>query len=217
MGSDRNKVLLPVAGQPIIAWSLRAFTKHPAIDRVVLVCSSADRRELAEIISTTELRATELIVGGQERADSERAALHYLRDQIDTGSVGVIAIHDGARPFISADLISRSLGALAQHSVVGAVPALSAPALLVGRRESLGPLPPGEVVRVQTPQVFRARPLLRAYDTAATTGFVGTDTSSYIEQCESGSVQVVDGEEQNFKVTFMPDLARAQRLAIDLR
>ncbi|MEO6955441.1 MAG: IspD/TarI family cytidylyltransferase [Antricoccus sp.] len=216
MGADRNKVLLPLLDQPVITWSLRAFGAHPAIDRVLLVGSASDLFELAEIIETSQLGGIELIAGGKERADSERAALDYLRNQIDSETIELIAIHDGARPLVSAALISRAFQALNDRTVVGVVPALAAPALIAGRGHSFGPLPPGEVVRVQTPQVFRARPLLDAYDAAASTGFLGTDTSSYVERC-GGSIKVVAGDQRNLKITFPADLVEAQRLAIDQR
>lgn len=216
MGADRNKVLLPLLDQPVITWSLRTFLAHPAIDRVLLVGSATDRSELAEIVEAAQLGRIELILGGKERADSERAALDYLRAQINDRMIELIAIHDGARPLVSTALISRAFNALIDLTVVGAVPALDAPALIAGRGDSFAPLPPGEIVRVQTPQVFRARPLLHAYDAAASTGFLGTDTSSYVERA-GGAIQIVAGESQNLKITFAADLVEAQRLAIDLR
>jgi 2-C-methyl-D-erythritol 4-phosphate cytidylyltransferase len=64
----------------------------------------------------------------------------------------------------------------------------------------------GRHVRVQTPQVFAAAPVLEAYRLAAESGFEGTDTSACVERFSSLTVMHVDGEEQNFKITYPHDL-----------
>jgi len=70
----------------------------------------------------------------------------------------------------------------------------------------------GELVRVQTPQAFRAQPLLRAYRAAAADGFEGTDTSSCIEKYTDEQVRTFPGDEANLKVTYAKDIAVAARL-----
>jgi 2-C-methyl-D-erythritol 4-phosphate cytidylyltransferase len=71
---------------------------------------------------------------------------------------------------------------------------------------------PGELVRVQTPQAFRARTLLEAYRAAAREGFQGTDTSSCVEAFTDVEVRTFRGEQRNLKVTYAPDIAVAERL-----
>jgi 2-C-methyl-D-erythritol 4-phosphate cytidylyltransferase len=68
------------------------------------------------------------------------------------------------------------------------------------------------LVRVQTPQAFRAQPLLRAYRAAAADGFEGTDTSSCIEKYTDEQVRTFPGDEGNLKVTYAHDVAVAGRL-----
>jgi 2-C-methyl-D-erythritol 4-phosphate cytidylyltransferase len=70
----------------------------------------------------------------------------------------------------------------------------------------------GRLVRVQTPQAFRARPLLRAYRAAAAEGFEGTDTSSCIEKYTDEQVRTFPGDEANLKVTYAHDVAVAGHL-----
>src|SRR5205823_7985212 len=78
--------------------------------------------------------------------------------------------------------------------------------------ESLGDRPPGTIVRAQTPQGFRAAPLLDAYERAAREGFEGTDTASVMERFSALPVHWVRGEQQNFKVTYPHDLVVAEQV-----
>jgi 2-C-methyl-D-erythritol 4-phosphate cytidylyltransferase len=92
------------------------------------------------------------------------------------------------------------------HAHGGAVPGLAADDLAaVDASGALVPLA-GRHVRVQTPQVFAAAPLLEAYLRAAETGFEGTDTAACVERFSPLTVMHVDGEEQNFKITYPHDL-----------
>jgi 2-C-methyl-D-erythritol 4-phosphate cytidylyltransferase len=89
------------------------------------------------------------------------------------------------------------------------VPGLEAADLAsVGPAGNLVPLP-GRHVRIQTPQVFVAAPLLQAYLQAAETGFEGTDTAACVEQFSCLDIVHVAGEEQNFKITYPHDLHTA--------
>jgi 2-C-methyl-D-erythritol 4-phosphate cytidylyltransferase len=96
----------------------------------------------------------------------------------------------------------------AEHG--GAVPGIDANDL--GQIDEHGNLSPlnGHHVRVQTPQVFAAAPLLEAYRLAAEVGFDGTDTSACMERFSSVRIQHVTGEEQNFKITYPHDLFAAE-------
>lgn len=201
VGAGRNKVLIDVAQRPVIEWSVRAFATHPSVDRTILV-SHADDRSALEQIATKYPRVT-TILGGKERADSERAALEQLRADIEAGTVGCVLLHDGARPCVSTELITRTAKVAAEH---GAVPALPAPPLAAagGHDEALR-ISPGRLMRAQTPQGGPARWLLAAYDAAQLGGFTGTDTASYLEYA-GFRVRAIDGEEANLKVTYAEDL-----------
>ncbi|WP_153504016.1 IspD/TarI family cytidylyltransferase [Cumulibacter manganitolerans] len=202
VGADRNKVLLEVAGRPVIAWSIAAFAGHPAIDRVVLVGHRDDLAELAAIAAPYGVR--DVIEGGAERADSERCALELLRTEIVAATVGVVLIHDGARPCVSPGLIAA---AARTAGTSGVVPTLEAPPLVLddGARITAAP---GHLMRAQTPQGGPGAQLLAAYDEARRTGFTGTDTASYLEHA-GHAVRAIPGEPANLKVTYAADLATA--------
>jgi 2-C-methyl-D-erythritol 4-phosphate cytidylyltransferase len=143
--------------------------------------------------------------GGATRHDSEWAALQHLRPRIESGSVDVIAIHDAARPLASVALWDAVVDAARENG--GALPARRAVGLV--RRDG-GGVP--DLVTVQTPQAFRAQPLLEAYAAAERDGFTGTDTAACVAAYTDLRLRAVDGEATNLKVTWADDLPLAERL-----
>lgn len=218
VGADANKVYLPVAGRPMIAWSLRAFVGAPGIGPVLLVVRDVDRGPAAELLGRRPGWAEiELVTGGRTRQESELAGLRRLADRIRGGRVDVVLVHDGARPMISRALLAAVLRTA--REVGGAVPGLPRGDLALaapdeaGRATVLaGPAPPG-LVAVQTPQGFRAAPLLAAYEEAERLGFAGTDTASCVRRfAPSLPIRALPGEGRNFKVTYPHDIAVADRV-----
>lgn len=212
VGADGNKAYLPLAGRSMVSWSLDAVTHTPGITRTVLVFRRGERA-LAEDTVQRELGAAnvEFVEGGDTRHASEFNVLSYLAADIEAGAVDVVLIHDAARPiagpemFVTALFVARAFG--------GALPAVTVPDVVTtgaGGLESLSGM--GRLVRVQTPQAFRALPLLRAYQAANREGFEGTDTSSCIETFGDVDVRTFDGEESNLKVTYARDIAVAEAL-----
>jgi 2-C-methyl-D-erythritol 4-phosphate cytidylyltransferase len=153
----------------------------------------------------------ELVLGGGTRHGSEENALRHLEPAIRSGAVDLVLIHDAARPLCSPGLVAALVRAAATHG--GAVPGVdSADLAAVDADGSLRPLG-GTHVRVQTPQVFAAAPLLEAYLRAAEVGFDGTDTSACVERFSAVTVAHVLGEQQNFKITYPHDLYIATEFA----
>lgn len=216
VGAEVNKVLLPLRGVPLLAWSVRTALAVPGVGRVVVVCRPGEQGAVgAAVTPVLGDREVLLIDGGPTRQASEQAALDLLAPQVADGSIDVIAIHDGARPLAEVDLYERTLATAREHG--GAVPACELPGLLA--RESSGVPAPGgpgtRLVGVQTPQAFRAGPLLAAYAAAADAGLEGTDTAAAFAEFGLGpglSLRVVPSGPDNLKVTFAPDLAVAEGL-----
>ena len=119
-----------------------------------------------------------------------------------------MVIHDAARPLASADLFADVIEAAATYG--GALPVTEQPGLIP--RNHAGDLVTERTVAVQTPQAFRAGPLLEAYTAADAAGFVGTDTASCVERYTDLPVHCVPGDARNIKVTFPEDLSLAERL-----
>lgn len=207
-----NKVFAHVAGEPLIVWSVRAFASCGAVDELVLVTREGEHERVAAVVEA-QRRAVpvRLTVGGATRTASEVAGLDTLADEVEDGTVDVVMIHDAARPFVSPRLIAWI--AATAREVGGAVPSLP---LDDDVYRSVGVTlvqEPGRLHRVQTPQAFRAAPLLDAYRRAAREGFTGVDTAEVVERYTDLDVAVVAGERTNIKVTYADDLATAERTA----
>jgi 2-C-methyl-D-erythritol 4-phosphate cytidylyltransferase len=207
VGADGNKAYLDVAGRAMVTWSLEALTRLPEVARTVLVFRSGER-DLAQHTVERELgsAAVEFVEGGDSRHASEFNVLTYLADDIESGAVDVVLIHDAARPVAGPGMFRTAL--TVARDCGGAIPAIPVPAVVTSRLESV----PGTLVRVQTPQAFRAAALLQAYRAADLDGFEGTDTSSCIETFTDVEVRTFPGEQRNLKVTFARDIAVAERL-----
>lgn len=207
VGAETNKVLLPLDGLPLLAWSVRTVLQVHSVHRVVLVVRPEDRDAVAAAV-TPQLGTHDLWVvdGGALRHDSEWRALQTLERDIEHGELDVVAIHDAARPLAPAQLWTQVVEAAARFG--GAVPVLPTPQLShrSGRRAPRG------LVAVQTPQAFRAAELLAAYQRAEEDGFVGTDTASCLERYADVRIHAVRAPAANPKVTFPEDLRLVEAL-----
>jgi 2-C-methyl-D-erythritol 4-phosphate cytidylyltransferase len=212
VGADGNKAYLPLAGRSMVAWSLDAVTRVDGIARTVLVYRCGER-DLAHHTVTTELPGVtvELVEGGDSRHASEFNVLGYLATEIESGAVDAVLIHDAARPLARRDMFVTALSVAREFG--GAIPALTIPDVVQqGPAGVESTSSRGRLVRVQTPQAFRAGPLLRAYRAAAAQGFEGTDTSSCFERYTDEQVRTFAGDEANLKVTYAHDVAAAGHL-----
>lgn len=215
LGSNENKVYLELAGRPMLAWSLHAFERSLLVDDVVLVVRDTDRERataIAAAVPATKLRM--IVEGGSTRHESERAGLEAIAEDIANGRIGLVAIHDGARPFVRQSLLERILGTAAH--VGGAVPAMPVDSEFLLRVEPNGSselVDAGTLKGMQTPQAFRARELLSAYRAATIADFHGVDTAESVERFSDLVVATVDGDAENTKVTFVEDLILAEKRA----
>lgn len=200
-----DKLLAELAGRPVLSWTLAAFQECEAIDDIVLVTSEANRSDVAKLCrGHAKVRA--LVAGGKERQDSVWSGLSALR------SVAFVAVHDGARPLISAqgiaDCIAQSLegvGVIAGGPTVDTIK-------VVDEAEQIQATPDRSTLRaVATPQVFRAETLRRAHEAARRDGVLATDDAALVERLGE-PVVVHDVGEPNPKITSPSDLVVAEAL-----
>lgn len=195
-GAGLPKQWRPLAGQPVIAHTLAAF----AAFRRILVIHPEDHH-LAQTYAS--LAGVEIVHGGETRAQSVRNALEALAGQ----GVERVLIHDGARPLVSAAVIERVISALNIHA--GAAPALAVTdALWRGEHSVQGTADRTGLWRAQTPQGFRYEAILAAHQ--AHSGGAADDVE--VARDAGLSVAIVTGDEDNLKLTFAPDFARAEAL-----
>ena len=217
MGVSRNKIFLPLAGASVAAHAISAFERAPLVDEILVMGRADELAMLREKIIARHgfAKVSEVVAGGASRHQSEERALEVLRPRIEAGEIGLVMIHDGARPLVSVEDIARLVAAVRALPTPGGA-LLATPlapdehiALVgdAGEMERLYVAP--ELARAQTPQGGDARILLAAYDQARAVGFEGTDTASVIE-ASGAPVAIVWGDEANIKVTTRDDLLRAE-------
>jgi 2-C-methyl-D-erythritol 4-phosphate cytidylyltransferase len=212
VGHSGSKAYLPLAGRSMLVWALETLAATGGVTRLVLAVRAHDLALAGEVLERElpDLRV-ELVAGGATRHQSEHHALRHLAAGIRAGAIDAVLLHDAARPLASRELSERVLAAaLACGAAVPGVPVDDVLAV-----DAAGRLVPGNgerLVSIQTPQAFRAAPLLDAYEAAARDGFAGTDTAASIERYTDLEVAVVPGEPGNLKITFADDLLVAERL-----
>jgi 2-C-methyl-D-erythritol 4-phosphate cytidylyltransferase len=208
VGATTNKVLLPLLGTPVLAWSLRTLATLAYVDRLVVVVRPEDADLVADLVRD-ELRPDQeatLVSGGVTRHGSEQRGLAPLRAAVAAGEVEVVAVHDAARPLADAALFDSTVRLA--HQAGGALPVRAQHGLVDrGLTAHVRGL-----VAVQTPQAFRAGPLLEAYARAEEDGFTGTDTAGCVAAYTALEIHAVPAPATNLKITFPEDVALAQRL-----
>ncbi len=202
LGAGRNKVYLEVAGRPLLAHALAAFT-NDLVDRLVLVVAAGEEDAAKGVLASLS-REVRLVRGGARRQDSALAG-------VEAAEEGIVLVHDGARPFPSRDLIVRVLEGARRHGA--SVPVLPVTETLRYGDEG-GFVLPGSVERhglleMQTPQGFERDLLLRSLR-AGEREF--TDEADAVLAC-GGRVSTVLGEPTNLKVTTREDLLLAAAIA----
>ncbi|MGV0723105.1 IspD/TarI family cytidylyltransferase [Mycolicibacterium elephantis] len=214
VGADGNKAYLQVADRAMVSWSLDTLTQLADVARVVLVYRQGEHGLAGDTVTRELPTATvEFVEGGDSRHASEFNVLRYLAADIESGAIDVVLIHDAARPVAGADMFVTAVSVAREYG--GAIPALPLPDVVNAGDRIEAPRHTATLVRVQTPQAFRAAPLLQAYRTAEHQRFEGTDTSSCVEAFTDVEVRTFPGEQRNIKVTFARDIAVAEHLLAD--
>lgn len=202
-GADIPKQYCRIAGEPVLRRTVTAFLGHGRVAAVRVVIRPGDEDLYAA--ATTGLVIMDPTHGGASRQESVRRGLESLA----THAPDIVLIHDAARPFVSDAVISRVLDALEDST--GAVPAMPVidtlkRATAAGDRIAATVERSG-LWRAQTPQGFRFAPILNAHRRLGGTEL--TDDAAVAEHAGL-EVALVDGEEENVKITTRADLIRAE-------
>lgn len=202
MGTEISKQFLPLGGKEILAHTVKKFEKAEKIRDIILVTgedSLQDVQEMAQEYGWEKIRV--IVAGGKERQDSVWNGLQEVSEDTE-----IVLIHDGVRPFVTEDILNRSIEtALEMGGCVAGVPAKDT--IKVCNRENIAVATPDRSTlwQIQTPQTFRRERIIKAYEQAKADGFVGTDDASLAEH--SGyPVKVIMGSYRNIKITTKEDL-----------
>ncbi len=204
MGAGRNKLLLPLAGEPILSHTLSLFEGIPEIGQVVLVIAMQDEPALQPILRERGTKLPlRLVYGGSERMESVWRGLQMV-------ACPYVLVHDGARPLTPLRLIHDLLVKVVETEAV--IPAVPVKETIKQVNDSgvIIHTPAREQLWVaQTPQAFRTERLVQAYAQALKTGSLFTDDASVVEWT-GYPVAVVRGDEENIKLTIPQDLRLAE-------
>ena len=200
-----DKLFEIVGGKPVIARACLAFEANDNISEIVAVVKSenvAAVREILDGCGVSKLKA--VIAGGETRSGSVKNGVEAL------SGCEFVAIHDGARPFVSQRLIDLCAEtAYARGSAVPVVPSVDTLKSVAGDKVT-STVDRSRVFRVQTPQVFRLSDYVSALENCSNANY--TDDSAMLEAA-GYSVYVCEGETDNFKITSSADLEYARYLA----
>lgn len=200
-----DKVMAPLGGEPMILRTVRAFEDCEAVKEIVIVTRKDLIGPIAEICSGfTKIRS--VVQGGSSRQESVKLGLLAFSKE-----VRLAAVHDGARPLVSGELIDKVIRAA--HSYGAAAPAIPVKdTIKVFEGGFIAATPDRSTLRaVQTPQVMDRDLLLGALEKAEQEGTALTDDCSAVEHIGM-RVRLVEGEERNLKVTTPLDLKIAELL-----
>ncbi len=204
MGFD--KLMVPLAGQPLLSHTLRAFEDCAVITGILLVCDplrEGEFRDLSKRYGIKKLLAC--VPSGQERRDSVWNGILAAGENAD-----YLAVHDGARPLITPRLIANCIQAAIQYgSACLAEPVADTIHRANGKKVLTETLSREGLWRMQTPQSFRRSDLLEAYARLIQENATATDEASVFLRIGK-QVFIEEADDWNFKITLPRDLALAE-------
>ena len=207
LGADRPKQFLEIAGSSLLELSVSAMVSSGRVDDIVV---AVPEDHLEEVRGQFGHIATPLVVvtGGRRRQDSVANALARVPRESD-----IVLIHDAARPFVSRDVIGRTIDAAASYgAAIAAIPVRdtvkqASAALVDGSRVVQATLRRDEIFLAQTPQAFRRSLLEEAFQRA---GELDVTDEAMLAERAGFQVHLVPGDSENLKVTIPDDLERAR-------
>ena len=203
-----DKLLQPLDGVPVLARTLTALQLAAGVDEIVIAAREEDILEFSQLCRTYGIsKCSKVVRGGESRAHSVLLAALGASPEAE-----LLAVQDGARPLVTPELIDRVIAAAARCSA--AVPAVPVKDTVKLSRQDGAveeTLERGRLRAAQTPQVFEASLLKAALQSALEQGAPVTDDASAVERLGK-TVFLVDGGEENLKITTPLDLAVAEAI-----
>lgn len=219
MKSDVAKQYLPLGGRPLIWYALHAIEESSVIDDCILVACQEDilngyvREEIVERFGFHKVAS--IVPGGAERYDSVYNALQAIKE---TGTAGYVFIHDGARPFLTEEILERCLAEVEKTGAcVAGMPVKDT--IKIADEDCYARQTPDRntLWQIQTPQVFERVLITQAYEKLmqekerlAAAGVKITDDAGVVELLMDRPVKLVEGSYRNIKVTTPEDIAAAE-------
>jgi 2-C-methyl-D-erythritol 4-phosphate cytidylyltransferase len=217
MGADRNKLLLPVAGRPVLAWTLEAALACPAITWIGIMGQPHDEAEVAAIVAAAAPGLpVQWFLGGETRQESVSRGLAALPPE-----AAAVLIHDGARCLVEPELLTRCAEAVREAVAAGAGMIAATPVSdtikQVDEHGTITATPDrSRLWAAQTPQAFSVAQLRQAHARADAEGWSVTDDAALYERLGL-AVRILEAPPSNIKVTTPFDLVVAEAVLASRR
>ncbi len=201
---NENKIFFKLDNESIIEKTVKAFLNHNRVDNVCIICAEKDEEKLKSIF----LDKVQYVRGGKTRGESVLNGLNAIKDKYDT-----VLVHDGARPFVTKDIIDRVIdniksmqGAIAGVKVTDTIKQTDENAVVLSTPER------SKLWAAQTPQGFLTNELISAYEKAGTEM---TDDGAVFEFA-GNSVKMVEGAYSNKKITTEDDVKMSKSYLVGI-
>lgn len=206
-GASVPKQFLDLCGKPVLRHCLDTFRSALPGASIILVLSETGREIWRDYCLASGYESPRMVPGGATRGESVLSGLKALGLPADAP----VLVHDGARPVLSESLVAGLLAPFGSPEVCGTVPALEmSDSMVEVGGEGFVPVARSRYRTVQTPQVFRLGPLLRAYTIPGHENF--TDELSLMRAAGFDGIVLVAGQKSNIKITHPSDLEVAEVL-----
>jgi len=207
-GNNQPKQFCPIAGKPILDWTLHRFEVCPLVDAIILVVPEGMKEETKKRLSLSRYRKLKKVTeGGEERTDSVYQGLICVDEDTQ-----VVLIHDGVRPLVSLSLINSVIRQTEIYeAVVPGVPVKETVKEKDGQGLVIKTLPRNRVYLIQTPQGFKYQLIKEAHQMARSLNWKTSDDAGLLEKLGK-KVKIIPGEESNIKITTFFDFKLAEIL-----
>lgn len=208
MKKDINKQFIKLKNKEIVAHTIEKFYNSENIDDIVVVIREDEEEYFNKNIKEKYGFANIKVVhGGNERQDSVFNGIKMLKKECD-----VVLIHDGARPFVTDDIIKRSINKANEHNAIVVGVKVKDTIKVVSDNGNIVDTPNRSYLwAVQTPQVFKYDIITKAYEDAYNNNYYGTDDAMLVERI-GYNVKMIEGSYNNIKITTQEDLEFGEQI-----
>ena len=202
---DQAKQFIHIHGKPLVIHTLERFEACPEVDEIVLVLSETGREQFQISNFGSEMsKIRSIVTGGATRGESVKNGI----ESIDAATANVVAVHDGARPLVTSDEITRTIEKADETGAACLVAEVTDTIKEIREGIVTGTVDRSKLRRALTPQAFRYDILKRAFDNADLSDNV-TDECYLVEKL-GVEIAVVEGSSRNIKITRPEDIRLAE-------
>ena len=205
--AEVNKLFYKVNGKELVLYPVETFLDNSEIDEVLIVSSNSNKSALEKLLN--EYQNVSIILGGNSRQESEYCALQHLQDKATDNCL--IVIHDAARSFMSSGLLTSLVNTAKEYG--SAAPYLDNSKFYDLENSEIATHK--KIVDIQTPQVYKYKELFECYSFLSKNNITGmVDTTESMFNFNKYETQVINGEENNLKITYLSDLEIIEKAII---